>query len=62
MQRIRNLNQYQKAILLFVAGIVLVFSVLYPIPIARVGFEYRGAILVPSKGNGGAVYSGKIQG
>lgn len=40
----------------------LVFSVVYPVTVSRVGFEYRDTILVPSQENGSTVYSGKIQG
>ena len=41
---------------------MLVFAVLYPVTISRVGFQYKGTILVPSQENGNTVYSGKIQG
>ena len=40
----------------------LVFAVVYPMTISRVGFEYKDTILVPSQEKGGTVYSGKIQG
>uniref|UniRef100_UPI0040560E36 hypothetical protein n=1 Tax=Agathobacter sp. TaxID=2021311 RepID=UPI0040560E36 len=40
----------------------LVFAVVYPITISRVGFEYNGKILVPIQENSRMVYSGKIQG
>lgn len=43
-------------------AMVLVFTILYPITIAREGFEYKHAILIPSQENGNTVYSGKIQG
>ena len=41
---------------------VLVFTVVYPVTISRVGFEYEHTILVLSQENGNMVYSGKIQG
>ncbi|HIS55247.1 MAG: hypothetical protein ACLU6W_09525 [Lachnospiraceae bacterium] len=41
---------------------VLVFTILYPITIAREGFEYKNAILIPHQENGNTIYSGKIQG
>ena len=44
------------------AGITLVFTVLYPVTIARVGYRYNDAILVPSQENGNTLYSGKIKG
>lgn len=62
MERIKCLNYYQKGLLLLMAIMILVFTVLYPVTISRVGFEYKGTILVPSQENGNTVYSGKIQG
>ncbi len=62
MERIKRLGRYQKGVLLFMIAMVLVFAVLYSITIAREGFAYQGAILVPSSENGTTVYSGKIQG
>lgn len=41
---------------------MLVFTVAYAVVIARVGFAYGNAILVPSQEDGSRVYSGKIQG
>jgi len=40
----------------------LVFAVLYPVTIARVGYEYKNAILVPSQENGNTIYFGKLKG
>ena len=62
MERIKNLNLYQKGVLIFMIIISLVFSVVYSSTISKVGFEYKDTILVPSQDNGGTVYSGKIQG
>ena len=62
MERIKCLNYYQKGLLLLMTAMMLVFAVLYPVTISRVGFEYKGTILVPSQENGNTVYSGKIQG
>ena len=62
MERIKSLSIYQKGLLLFMAGITLVFTVLYPVTIARVGYRYNDAILVPSQENGNTLYSGKIKG
>lgn len=60
MERLRNLNRYQKFIMIFMAAIALVFTVLYPMTISRAGFEYKTVILVPSQENGGTVYSGRL--
>lgn len=62
MKRIKALDYRQKWILLILAVMVLVFSVLYPVTMSRVGYSYRDAILVPGEENGTTVYSGKIQG
>ena len=62
MERIKALDYRQKWILLILAVMVLVFSVLYPVTLARVGYSYRDAILVPGEEDGATVYSGKIQG
>ena len=61
MERIRNLETFQKVMLIISVLLVLVFSVIYPIVISRVGFEYMGSILVPEQ-SGGTVYSGRIGG
>lgn len=62
MQRVKQLGRYPKIILLLLAVMMLVFTILYPIVTARVGFLYEDAILVPSEENGATVYSGKIRG
>ena len=48
-QRIRNLEGYQKAILLAMAAMVLVFSAVYLLTVRRVGYLYQGTILVPTR-------------
>lgn len=62
MEKIKSLNRYQKAVLLFITIMVLIFTILYPITIAREGFAYKDAILVPHQENDSVVYSGKLQG
>lgn len=62
MERIKSLNRYQKGVLIIVVAIVIVFTVIYTITVARKGFEYNNAILVPAQENGNTVYSGKIRG
>lgn len=62
MERIKSLNRYQKGILLFITVIVLLFSVVYPITIAKKGFLYMNTILVPNQQDGNTIYSGEIQG
>lgn len=62
MEKIKGLNRYQKGVLIFMIAMALVFAVVYPMTISKVGFEYKDTILVPSQENGSTVYSGKIQG
>lgn len=61
-ERIRRLDRYQKGVMLVVAAMIIVFTVLYPVTILRVGFEYNDSILVPEQIDGGTVYSGRIGG
>ncbi len=60
-QRIRNLEGYQKAILLAMAAMVLVFSVVYLLTVRRVGYLYQSTILVPTQEDGATVYTGSIR-
>ena len=62
MNRIQNLDRFQKAVLLAMAAMLLIFSVLYPVTLGRVGFDYHDTIFVPRAENGRAVYAGKIDG
>ena len=62
MERIKNLNGYQKGLLIFMIAMSLIFAVIYPKTISRVGYSYKDAILVPAEENGNIVYSGKLQG
>ena len=41
---------------------ILVFSVLYPVTTARVGFLYQDTILTPAQEGDATVYSGKLRG
>lgn len=62
MEKLKNLDRFQRIILILAAVLVLLFSVLYPLTIARKGFSYRGAILVPEQSGGDTIYSGIIGG
>ncbi len=62
MEKIKNLNFYQKCLLIVMVIMVLIFAVIYPKTISRVGYRYNGAILVPMQENGNTIYSGKIDG
>lgn len=62
LERVRNLNRYQKGILLLLLVMALVFAGVYSAVISREGFLYKDEILVPGFENGSVIYSGKIQG
>ena len=62
MQRIKDLNLYQKGILVLMLAMALIFAVVYHVTIARVGILYQDVIFVPSEENGITVYSGKFRG
>ena len=60
MDRIKNLSIFQKVVLGLSVGLIVLFSVLYPVTISRKGILYRDAILVPKEEGGETVYSGKM--
>lgn len=62
MERIRELNRYQKAVLLLMIVMTIAFSVIYGFAGGKTGFLYRDKVLVFSDENGTAVYSGKLHG
>lgn len=62
MQRIKDLNYYQKGILIITIAMALVFAIIYPKTISRVGYRYNDAILVQTQENGNTLYSGTIKG
>ena len=62
MERIKNLNLYQKVVLLLLSAMLVFFTVVYFVVSSRVGFEYKGVILCPQTEEGNTVYAGRIQG
>ncbi len=62
MQRIKDLNCYQKSVLIVMIVMSMIFAVIYPKTISRVGYRYNDSILVPTQENNSTVYSGEIQG
>ena len=62
MEKIKSLNSYQKGILIFMTAMTLVFAVIYPRTISKVGYRYNDVILVPTQEKGKTIYTGKIQG
>lgn len=59
---VQNLNRWQKGILLLMAAMTVIFAAAYIAATSRVGLEYNGTILVPTRESGGTVYSGKLRG
>lgn len=62
MERIKNLDLYQKLILILLIAMMVIFCVVYCVVTSRVGFLYMDKILLPSEDGGNTVYSGKIKG
>ena len=62
MERIKNLNKYQKGVLIIMAVMTLIFAIIYIKTISKVGYRYKDSILVPTQENGQTIYTGKIQG
>ena len=62
MQRIKNLNGYQKGLLLLMLAMALVFAAVYHGTVSHVGILYQDTIFVPEEEGGVTVYSGKIRG
>lgn len=62
MQRLRELNGYQKGVLILMAAMVLVFTVLYPILTSRQAFSYRDGLLLRTQEGENTVYQGKVYG
>ena len=62
MEKIRELNWFQRIVLLLLAVMLAVFFVVYCVVTSREGFAYHDEIFVPAHADGNTVYSGKIDG
>lgn len=62
MERIKELDRYQKGILLLLAAMIAVFGVIYAKASSKVGFLYHDVILPCSEVGGNTVYAGTIEG
>ena len=62
MERIRELNRCQKAILVILIAMVSVFTIIYSIAFSKTGFVYDGTFMEKRSENGDTVYSGRIKG
>lgn len=62
MERFKDLNRYQKILLVVMAAMILVFGILYGIASGRLGIRFKDGFLVYSEDNRNAIYSGSIRG
>lgn len=62
MERIRDLDRYQKLILLTLLVMALIFGAVYGIVTNCEGYLYLDSILIPTQAGAATVYSGKIDG
>ena len=60
MDRIRELNRYQKVILLILLALLVVFGIVYIWAASQKGYAYKEEIFLPSYENGNTVYSGRL--
>ena len=60
MDRIRELNRYQKVILLILLAMLVVFGIVYIWAASQKGYAYKEEIFLPSYENGDTVYSGRL--
>lgn len=62
MERIRNLNSYQKGILVSLILMAMVFMPIYGAVISRMGYLYQEQLLEQGMENGNTVYRAEVQG
>lgn len=62
MERIKNLDRYQRIVLLLLSAMLVLFTVIYSVVSSRVGFAYKDAILPPRQEDGNTVYVGRVDG
>ena len=60
MDRIRELNRYQKVILLILLAMLLIFTFIYGRATGQEGYSYKEEVLLPSYEDGKTIYSGKV--
>lgn len=60
MKTFRELDVYPRILLIVMLVMLLVFSVAYSLTISRVGFQYRGTVLVPEVQEDQTIYSGTV--
>lgn len=62
MDRIRNLDRYQKGILLVLIAMALIFAAVYAVTVSREGYLYNDQILEAGTENGNTIYRAEVRG
>ena len=62
MERIRDLDRFQKIILVMLLAMAIIFGVTYWRVTGKVGFMYQDTVLPLTEENGNRIYSGEIRG
>ena len=62
MVRLWELTRFQKAVIVILLAMLILFTVLYAVTTSRVGYLYQDEIFVPSEENGSLVYRANLQG
>jgi hypothetical protein len=62
MERIKNLDRFQKCILLLLIAMLLLFTVIYIVASCRPGYVYMGELLLYSYEDGKTTYTGRVYG
>ena len=62
MERIKELNGYQKGLLIFLALILVLFAFIYPHVTAMEGYPYYGRLFLPEPNDGVTTYSAILEG
>lgn len=62
MEQLKSLPRYRKVLLWCLAGMLVIFALVYGYVSSRWGYEYQNAILLPKSQGDTTIYSGKVQG
>ena len=62
MERIKNLDRYQKGILVVLLAMAIVFAGVYANITSRIGYLYNDQILEAGAENGNTVYRAEVSG
>ena len=62
MERIKNLDRYQKGLILVLLAMAIVFAGVYANVTSRIGYLYNDQILEAGTENGNTVYRAEVSG